>query len=120
MQLCLRVCCSRDIPAAPLWAAAAFRVPVPVAGPVPERDAAAWAIFSEAYCTSRLSPIDRRSHSLLMRAMSAAEERTVRFNPMADDSHSAMIAFRRERFDRTFKAVENMRFTVASYLHHLV
>src|SRR5438034_4389563 len=55
-----------------------------------------------------------------MRAMSAAEERTVRFNPMAYDSHSAMFAFGRQSLDGAFEAIEHVLFALPGDLHDLV
>jgi hypothetical protein len=55
-----------------------------------------------------------------MRAMGAAEIRSVGFDTVANDRYAAMLALRRERFDRAFKTVKRMRLPVKSDLQRLV
>jgi len=53
-------------------------------------------------------------------AMLAAEERPFLLEPVAHDADAASLAFRRQRMDRTFKAVEGMVGTVHAHLERLV
>jgi len=53
-------------------------------------------------------------------AMLAAEERPFLLEPVADDADAAIVAFRRQRMDRAFEAVEGMGGTVHAHLERLV
>jgi hypothetical protein len=54
------------------------------------------------------------------RAMGATEDAISFFHVMADDSATAMGAFRRQRVDRAFKAVEDMLLSSQNYFKRFV
>src|SRR6185436_13248252 len=61
-----------------------------------------------------LSAIYHLAHTLFFGAMRATEERTARFDAVADDFAAAMTALRRQRMNGAFKTIEVVRNAV----HH--
>jgi hypothetical protein len=61
-----------------------------------------------------------RFHSFLVRAMSATEESSTRFDSVPDDFAPAMIALRRQGVDSAFKTIEIPRDAVHQNFNRLI
>jgi hypothetical protein len=61
-----------------------------------------------------------RFHPFFMRAMSATEESSARFDPVSDDLATAMLALGRKRMDSAFKTIEISRDAIYQNLNRLV
>jgi hypothetical protein len=67
-----------------------------------------------------LRAIAELRHTLLFRAVNAAENRITFFDAVPDDTHAAVRACRRECGDRAFEAVESVSLALCYHLKRLV
>src|SRR5206468_1926185 len=100
MPPCPEASLSRDIPPAPLSAAASSCVPRRAAAPASAPGVVASGRSFDSY------PVDGGGDALFVGAMGAAEKCAARFNAVADDFAAAMLAFRSQRVDRALEAIE--------------
>ena len=69
---------------------------------------------------SRLYAVIDTNDAGLLRAVRAAVNLAISFDPMADDSATAVSATRREGVNRAFETIEHMRLALGLYLETLV